>query len=70
MKEKCLWTQFGSKDFLNSLVNIYKTCNEEEVQTKILFLIKNIIQNFSSTSENLKNNDVNFPQDEENTYEK
>ena len=75
-----LWTQVGSKDFLNSLVNIYKTRNEEEVQTKILFLIKKwankfqkyntIIPNFFSTYENLKNNDVNFPRDEESTYEK
>ena len=75
-----LWTQVGSKDFLNSLVNIYKTRNEEEVQTKILFLIKKwankfqkyntIIPNFFSTYEHLKNNDVNFPKDEESTYEK
>jgi hypothetical protein len=75
-----LWTQVGSKDFLSSLVNIYKTRNNEEVQTKILFLIKKwgnkfqkystIIPNFTSTYENLKNNDVNFPHDAESTYEK
>ena len=75
-----LWTQVGSKDFLSSLVNIYKTRTEEEVQTKILFLIKKwankfqkyntIIPNFTSTYENLKNNDVNFPHDAESTYEK
>ena len=35
-----LWTQVGSKDFLQSLVNIYKTRNDEEVQEKILYLIK------------------------------
>ena len=75
-----LWTQVGSKDFLSSLVNIYKTRNNEEVQKKILFLIKKwankfqkyntIIPNFTSTYENLKNNDVTFPHDEESTYEK
>ena len=75
-----LWTQVGSKDFLSSLVNIYKTRTEEEVQTKILFLIKKwankfqkyntIIPNFTSTYENLKNNDINFPHGMESTYEK
>ena len=75
-----LWTQVGSKDFLSSLVNIYKTRTEEEVQTKILFLIKKwankfqkyntIIPNFTSTYENLKNNDINFPHGIESTYEK
>ena len=75
-----LWTQVGSKDFLSSLVNIYKTRTEEEVQTKILYLIKKwankfqkyntIIPNFSSTYENLKNNDINFPHGIESTYEK
>ena len=75
-----LWTQVGSKDFLSSLVNIYKTRTEEEVQTKILYLIKKwagkfqkyntIIPNFFSTYENLKNNDVTFPRDIDSTYEK
>ena len=75
-----LWTQVGSKDFLQSLINIYKTRNEEDVQMKILFLIKKwankfqkyntIIPNFTSTYENLKNNDVDFPHDMESTYEK
>ena len=75
-----LWTQVGSKDFLSSLVNIYKTRNNEEVQNKILFLIKkwankfqkynSIIPNFTLTYENLKNNDVTFPHDVESTYEK
>ena len=75
-----LWTQVGSKDFLSSLVNIYKTRTEEEVQTKILYLIKKwankfqkyntIIPNFYSTYENLKNNDINFPHGMESTYEK
>ena len=74
-----LWTQVGSKDFLSSLVNIYKTRNNEEVQTKILYLIKKwankfqkyntIIPYFTSTFENLKNNDVKFPHGE-STYEK
>ena len=35
-----LWTQVGSKEFLTSLVNIYKTRNDQEVQIKILYLIK------------------------------
>ena len=75
-----LWTQVGSKDFLQSLVNIYKTRNEEEVQMKILFLIKKwankfqkyntIIPNFTSIYENLKNNDIDFPRDMDSTYEK
>ena len=75
-----LWTQVGSKEFLTSLVNIYKTRNDQEVQIKILYLIKKwankfqkyntIIPNFTSTYENLKNNDVEFPDDIENTYEK
>jgi hypothetical protein len=75
-----LWTQVGSKDFLTSLVNIYKTRSEEEVQSKILYLIKKwankfqkyntIIPYFSSTYENLKNNDVIFPKDIDSTYEK
>ena len=75
-----LWTQVGSKEFLTSLVNIYKTRNDQEVQIKILYLIKKwankfqkyntIIPNFTSTYENLKNNDVEFPDDIESTYEK
>ena len=75
-----LWTQVGSKEFLTSLVNIYKTRNDQEVQIKILYLIKKwankfqkyntIIPNFTSTYENLKNNDVEFPDDLESTYEK
>ena len=75
-----LWTQVGSKDFLQSLVNIYKTRNEEEVQEKILYLIKKwankfqkyntIIPNFTNIYNNLKDNDVNFPRDVESTYEK
>ena len=75
-----LWTQVGSKDFLTSLVNIYKIRSEEEVQSKILYLIKKwankfqkyntIIPYFSSTYENLKNNDVIFPKDIDSTYEK
>ena len=75
-----LWTQVGSKEFLSSLVNIYKTRNDNEVQTKILYLIQKwankfhkyntIIPNFNSTYENLKNNDVEFPEDIESTYEK
>ena len=75
-----LWTQVGSKDFLNSLVNIYKTRNDEEVQIKILYLIQKwgikfkkyntIIPYFSSIFENLKDNDVEFPDDVESTYEK
>ena len=75
-----LWTQVGSKEFLTSLVNIYKTRNDQEVQIKILYLIKKwankfqkyntIIPNFTLTYENLKNNDVEFPDDIESTYEK
>ena len=75
-----LWTQVGSKDFLTSLVNLYKTRSDEEVQNKILYLIKKwsnkfqkyntIIPNFNSTYENLKNNDIEFPDDMESTYEK
>ena len=75
-----LWTQVGSKDFLQSLVNIYKTRNEEEVQEKILYLIKKwankfrkyntIIPNFTNIYNNLKDNDVSFPRDVESTYEK
>ena len=75
-----LWTHVGSKEFLTSLVNIYKTRNDQEVQIKILYLIKKwankfqkyntIIPNFTSTYENLKNNDVEFPDDIESTYEK
>ena len=75
-----LWTQVGSKEFLTSLVNIYKTRNDQEVQIKILYLIKKwankfqkyntIIPNFTSIYENLKNNDVEFPDDIESTYEK
>ena len=75
-----LWTQVGSKDFMQSLVNIYKTRDDEEVQTKILYLIKKwankfqkyntIIPNFSKTYNNLKENDVDFPNDEDSTYEK
>ena len=75
-----LWTQVGSKEFLSSLVNIYKTRNDTEVQTKILYLIQKwankfqkyntIIPNFNSTYENLKNNDIEFPEDAESTYEK
>ena len=75
-----LWTQVGSKDFLSTLVNIYKTRNEEEVQKKILFLIKKwankfqkyntIIPNYTTTYENLKNNDVEFPRDAGSTYDK
>ena len=75
-----LWTQVGSKDFLQSLVNIYKTRDDEEVQTKILYLIKKwankfqkyntIIPNFSNTYNNLKENDVDFPNDIDSTYEK
>ena len=34
-----LWTQVGSKEFLNSLVNIYKTRNDEEVKNKVLYPI-------------------------------
>ena len=75
-----LWTQVGSKEFLSSLVNIYKTRNDEEVQIKILYLIKKwankfqkyntIIPNFNLTYENLKNNEVEFPENMESTYEK
>ena len=75
-----LWTQVGSKEFLTSLVNIYKTRNDQEVQIKILYLIKKwankfqkyntIIPNFTLTYENLKNNDVEFPDNIESTYEK
>ena len=75
-----LWTQVGSKDFLNSLVNLYKTRNDEEVQKKILFLIKKwgikfqkyntIIPNYSSTYDHLKSNGINFPRDMDSTYEK
>ena len=75
-----LWTHVGSKEFLTSLVNIYKTRNDQEVQIKILYLIKKwankfqkyntIIPNFTLTYENLKNNDVEFPDDIESTYEK
>ena len=75
-----LWTQVGSKEFLSLLVNIYKTRNDIEVQTKILYLIQKwankfqkyntIIPNFTSFYENLKNNDVEFPDDMESTYEK
>ena len=75
-----LWTQVGSKDFLQSLVNIYKTRNEEEVQDKILYLIKKwankfqkyntIIPNFTNIYNNLKENDVTFPRDADSTYEK
>ena len=75
-----LWTQVGSKDFLSSLVNIYKTRNDEEVQNKILYLIQkwankfkkyiNIIPNFNSTYDNLKENEVEFPDNMESTYEK
>ena len=75
-----LWTQVGSKEFLSSLVNIYKTRNDTEVQTKILYLIQKwankfqkyntIIPNFTSFYENLKNNDVEFPEEMESTYEK
>ena len=75
-----LWTQVGSKDFLTSLVNICKTRNDEEVQAKILYLIQKwgnkfkkyntIIPYFTSIYENLKNNEVEFPQEIESTYEK
>lgn len=75
-----LWTQVGSKDFLQSLVNIYKTRNDEDVQEKILYLIKKwankfqkyntIIPNFTNIYNNLKDNDVSFPRDVESTYEK
>ena len=75
-----LWTQVGSKEFLSLLVNIYKTRNDIEVQTKILYLIQKwankfqkyntIIPNFTSFYENLKNNDVEFPDDMDSTYEK
>jgi len=75
-----LWTQVGSKEFLSSLVNIYKTRNDTEVQIKILYLIQKwankfhkyntIIPNFNSIYENLKNNDIEFPEDAESTYEK
>ena len=75
-----LWTQVGTKDFLTSLVNIYKTRSDEKVQNKILYLIKKwgikfqkyntIIPNFSSIYENLKQNDVDFPKEEYSTYEK
>jgi len=75
-----LWTQVGSKEFLNSLVNIYKTRNDEEVKNKILYLIQKwdnkfkkyntIIPNFNLTYENLKENEVEFPENMESTYEK
>ena len=75
-----LWTQVGSKEFLSLLVNIYKTRNDIEVQTKILYLIQKwankfqkyntIIPNFTSFYENLKNNDVEFPDEIDSTYEK
>ena len=75
-----LWTQVGSKEFLFSLVNIYKTRNDEEVQNKILYLIQKwankfkkyntIIPNFNSTYDNLKENEVEFPDNMESTYEK
>ena len=75
-----LWTQVRTKDFLTSLVNIYKTRSDEKVQNKILYLIKKwgikfqkyntIIPNFSSIYENLKQNDVDFPKEEYSTYEK
>jgi len=75
-----LWTQVGSKDFLQSLVNIYKTRNDEEVQEKILYLIKKwankfqkyntIIPNFTNIYNHLKDSDVSFPRDVESTYEK
>ena len=75
-----LWTQVGSKEFLSLLVNIYKTRNDNEVQMKILYLIQKwankfqkyntIIPNFTSFYENLKNNDVEFPDDMDSTYEK
>ena len=75
-----LWTQVGSKEFLSSLVNIYKTRNDEEVQNKILYLIQKwankfkkyntIIPNFNSTYDNLKENEVEFPDNMESTYEK
>ena len=75
-----LWTQVGSKEFLNSLVNIYKTRNDEEVKNKILYLIQKwnnkfkkyntIIPNFNLTYDNLKENEVEFPENMESTYEK
>ena len=75
-----LWTQVGSKEFLSLLINIYKTRNDIEVQTKILYLIQKwankfqkyntIIPNFTSFYENLKNNDVEFPDEIDSTYEK
>ena len=75
-----LWTQVGSKEFLNSLVNIYKTRNDEEVKNKVLYLIQKwnnkfkkyntIIPNFNLTYENLKENEVEFPENMESTYEK
>ena len=75
-----LWTQVGSKEFLSSLVNIYKTRNDEEVQNKILYLIQKwankfkkyntIIPNFNTTYDNLKENEVEFPDNMESTYEK
>ena len=75
-----LWTQVGSKEFLSSLVNIYKTRNDEEVKNKILYLIQKwnnkfkkyntIIPNFNLTYENLKENEVDFPDNMESTYEK
>ena len=75
-----LWTQVGSKEFLNSLVNIYKTRNDEEVKNKVLYLIQKwnnkfkkyntIIPNFNLTYDNLKENEVEFPENMESTYEK
>ena len=75
-----LWTQVGSKEFLNSLVNIYKTRNDEEVKNKVLYLIQKwnnkfkkyntIIPNFNLTYDNLKENEVEFPEYMESTYEK
>ena len=75
-----LWEMLNTKDFLSSIVNNLKTREEEEIQDKILYLIKKWgikfegyypeLANFTKVYTILEKNGIPFPEDMTFKYNK
>ena len=74
-----IWSSISSKKFFQSLLDLLRTKDIPEVQMKLLGLIqkwglnfedkKNVLPNFYSVYNKLRNNNVQFPNDFESNYQ-